>query len=142
MAELPDAILAEKENVETALVGLSEALARNSRSVVELTAIGWFLQSIYNGIENMLKQALAAGRVEIPRSDRWHQDLLKRSTSTGVISDALAQEFKDYLGFRHFIVHGYGFMLQEPPLTELASRLPGVWSRFLSEIDRYFRGLQ
>jgi uncharacterized protein YutE (UPF0331/DUF86 family) len=89
----------------------------------------------------MLKQALAAGKVEIPRSDRWHQDLLKRATSTGVISETLAQELKDYLGFRHFVVHGYGFMLREPPLTELATHLPEVWSRFMSEIEDYFRGL-
>jgi hypothetical protein len=46
MAELPEVILAEKENIETTMVGLNETLARKSRSVVELTAIGGFLEHL------------------------------------------------------------------------------------------------
>jgi uncharacterized protein YutE (UPF0331/DUF86 family) len=138
MADLPEEILAEKENVEVALRNLKEALARKDRSVVELTAIGGFLQNIYNGIENILKQALSAGGIGVPRSDTWHQQLLRQSMSSGIISASLAGELRDYLSFRHFFVHGYGFMLDEAKLQDLADRLPDVWARFLMEIDRRF----
>jgi uncharacterized protein YutE (UPF0331/DUF86 family) len=136
MAELREQIQAEKENVEVALANLREALSRSPRSVIELAASATFLHNVYNGIENILKQVLKTRAVEVPGADAWHQELLKRAASAGVIPGALAQELKDYLGFRHFFVHGYGFMLTEEPLQDLASRLPAIWERFMAEIER------
>jgi uncharacterized protein YutE (UPF0331/DUF86 family) len=138
MAELPESVLAEQENVETALANLRAATQSERKSIIELAATATFLQNIYNGIENILKQVFIARSIEIPRSDTWHQDLLKRSTAAGILSADLARELKDYLGFRHFFVHGYGFMLEEAKLRDLATRLPDVWSRFMSEIARCF----
>jgi hypothetical protein len=42
------------------------------------------------------------------------------------------------MSFRHFFVHGYGVMLTEAPLQDLASRLPAIWATFMAEIDRAF----
>ncbi|MBM3330425.1 hypothetical protein FJY68_01080 [candidate division WOR-3 bacterium] len=134
MPQLRERLLAEKENVELALTNLSCAMARTDRTVVELTAAASFISSVYNGIENMLKQILADRSIDIPKSGMWHQELLKRSVAAEVVSPELAQELKEYLGFRHFFVHGYGFMVTESPLQDLASRLPDVWARFMSEI--------
>jgi hypothetical protein len=92
MAELPRTILAEKQNVETTFGGLREALARRDKSVVELTAIGAFLQNIYNGIENILKQSLQARGIEPPRSDAWHKELLERSAKAGIITAETADQ--------------------------------------------------
>jgi uncharacterized protein YutE (UPF0331/DUF86 family) len=138
MAELPESILAEQENVETALNNLQEVLHTGRKSVIELAATATFLHNIYTGIENILKQVFISRSLAVPKSDTWHQDLLKRSTAAGFISSGLAQELKDYLGFRHFFVHGYGFMLEEEKLEDLAAQLPGVWSKFMSEIERCF----
>ncbi len=136
MAQLRERVLAEKENVEMALANLSEAMARTDRSVVELTAAASFVHNVYNGIENILKQTLAARSIEMPKTGTWHQELLKRSVAEKVVSNELAQELKEYLGFRHFFVHGYGFMVTEEPLQDLAARLPAVWARFITEIER------
>ena len=111
MAELPESILAEQENVEAALGNLRQALSADRKSVIELAATATFVHNIYNGIENILKQVSLSRSLAVPKSDTWHQDLLKQSTAAGFISSELAQELKDYLGFRHFFVHGYGFML-------------------------------
>ena len=104
MAELPRTILAEKQNVEATLRGLKEALARPDKSVVELTAIGAFLQNIYNGVENILKQSLRTRGIEPPRSDAWHKELLEHSVKAGLISDDMADELYSYMSFRHFFV--------------------------------------
>ena len=140
MADLPRTILAEKQNVEATLDALGQALARPEMSVVELTAIGAFLQSIYNGVENILKQALRSRGIEPPRSDAWHKDLLERSVEAGLVSVGLADELYDYMSFRHFFVHGYGIMLTESPLQDLASRLPEVWARFMTEVGTALGG--
>ncbi len=138
MAELPESILAEKENIETALSNLRQVLQTGRKSVIELAATATFLHNVYTGIENILKQVFVSRSLAVPKSDTWHQDLLKRSTAAGFISPGLAQVLKGYLGFRHFFVHGYGFMLEEEKLQDLAVQLPGVWSKFMSEIERCF----
>ena len=140
MPQLHERVLAEKENVELALANLRQAMARKDRSVVELTAAASFVHNVYNGIENILKQVLAARSIEVPKVGAWHQELLRLSVTEKVVSNELTQELKEYLGFRHFFVHGYGFMVAEEPLQDLTSRLPAVWARFTSEIERALAG--
>ena len=86
MGKIPKQILAEKQNVEVALDNLKRAMARKNRSTIELAAIGTFLHNTYNGIENILKQALRLKNVQMPESDSWHKDLLSLSVSKGIIS--------------------------------------------------------
>ena len=62
MGSLPKSILAEKENVETALDNLKQAVARPERSVIELSAMATFLHNIYNGMENILKQDILCAK--------------------------------------------------------------------------------
>lgn len=135
MDNLTKQILAEKENVEQALANLDEAMAREEKSVVELAAISAFLHNIYNGIENILKQILKAKNVKIPKSGTWHKDLLTASQSFDIISEELSDRLYEYLTFRHFFVHAYGFMLEESPLEDLANNIPKVWLQFLEAID-------
>ena len=139
MGDLNKQILAEKENVEKALNNLKSAMERKEKSVVELAAIGTFLHNIYNGIENILKQILKAKGIEIPKTDTWHKDLLNLSVSRGVISEKLSDELYEYLTFRHFFVHAYGFMLEEDPLEDLANNIPEIWVQLLLEIENHLR---
>lgn len=139
MDKLPEQVLIEKENIEMALHNLQEALARKERTVIELAAISTFLHNIYSGIENIMKQILKMNNVEIPRSNTWHKDLLVLSKARGVISEDLSDKLYEYLTFRHFFVHAYGFMLEEAQLKDLAEDIPKVWKQFLFEIEVYLK---
>lgn len=139
MDKLPTQILAEKENVEMVLSNLKDAMARKEKSVIELAAIGTFLHNIYNGIENILKQILNAKNVEIPKSDTWHKELLNLSVSMGIISEKLSDKLYEYLTFRHFFVHAYGFTLEEKHLEDLANNIAEIWSQFLLEIENFLK---
>ncbi|MDD5616470.1 MAG: DUF86 domain-containing protein [Candidatus Methanoperedens sp.] len=136
MVELNKKILAEKENVEIALGNLKYTMARNEKTVIELAAIGTFLHNIYNGIENILKQVIKAKGVDIPESATWHKKLLNISVSKGIISDKLSDQLYEYLTFRHFFVHAYGFMLDEAHLEILAKDIPDIWLQFMEEIEK------
>ena len=136
MDRVPKQILAEKQNVETALDNLNKALTRTNKSTIELAAIGTFLHNIYNGIENILKQIAHLKSLEIPKSDSWHKDLLNLSVSKGIISEELSDRLYEYLTFRHFFIHSYGFMLEEKHLEGLATNIHDVWMRFMSEISQ------
>ncbi|MCJ7674428.1 MAG: hypothetical protein MUO33_04655 [Sedimentisphaerales bacterium] len=135
MGKIPKQILAEKQNVEVALDNLKRAMARKNRSVIELAAIGTFLHNIYNGIENILKQVLRLKNVEMPKPDSWHKDLLNLSVSKGIISETLSDQLYEYLTFRHFFIHSYGFMLEEKQLKGLAGNIHDIWAEFMSEIS-------
>jgi len=135
MANLPKEILAEKENVEKALNNLTDAIARPEKSIIELSAMAAFLHNIYNGIENILKQVLKIKDIKLPKSETWHKDLLNASVSLGIISERLSDELFEYLTFRHFFVHAYGFMLDEAQLEDLSNNIYKVWSQFLLEIE-------
>jgi len=137
MVDLTRKIAAEKQNVQKALDNLKDAMARKEKSTIELAAIATFLNNIYNGIENILKQVLKAKGTEISKSETWHKELLDLSVSLGIIPDKLSDQLYEYLTFRHFFVHAYGFMLEQTHLEELANNIPGIWSQFLSAIERY-----
>ena len=139
MANLARKIAAEMENVERALRNLQEATERKDKSTIELAAMATFLHNIYNGIENILKQILKAQGANIPKSQMWHKELLDSSVATGIIPEKLSDELYEYLTFRHFFVHAYGFMLQETHLESLTNDIPGVWTQFLAAIQRYRR---
>ena len=136
MDDLHRRILAEKENVEITLSNLKDAMARNEKTVIELAAIATFLHNIYNGIENILKQILKAKGIDIPESATWHKELLNLSESQGIISGKLSDQLYEYLTFRHFFVHAYGFMLDEAHLEVLANNIQDVWLQFTKEIEK------
>jgi uncharacterized protein YutE (UPF0331/DUF86 family) len=139
MGRLPRQILAEKQNVEVALDNLKEAMARAKKSAIELAAIGTFLHNVYNGIENILKQIVRLKSIEMPKSDSWHKELLDLSVSKGIISEELSDQLYEYLTFRHFFIHSYGFMLEEKHLQGLATNIHDIWVRFMSEISSAMR---
>jgi len=141
MVDLTKKIAAEKQNVEQALDNLKEAISRKEKSIVELAAIAVFLHNIYNGMENILKQVLKTKGTELRRSETSHKDLLELSLSAGIISEQLYDKLYEYLTFRHFFVHAYGFMLEEAHLENLANDIPGIWAEFLSAIEKSCRHL-
>ncbi len=137
MDSLSKKILAERENIEKALLNLEKALKRKRKTTIELAAIGTFLHNIYSGMENILKQILQDKNIKVSKSESWHKDLLNLSVTNKIISLSLSDELYEYLTFRHFFVHTYGFMLMEDQLTDLANNASRIWSEFLSEIKDY-----
>jgi len=135
MVQLEIRIQAERQNVESALDHLDEALARKPRTMVELAAIGTFLHNFYGGVENIAKQVLLEHEKKVPMSGSWHKDLLEATVDEGILTRALADELYEYLAFRHFFVHGYGHTLREKELEPLSKSARKVWKKFLGEIS-------
>jgi hypothetical protein len=139
LASLPKEILAEEQNVAGALALLKEAMSRTQRTGVELTAMATCMHNVYNGVENILKQVLRQQNVTLPPSPTWHKDLLNHAISTHVVSADLGILLFDYLGFRHFFVHAYGFKLDAEQISDLAQDIQSVWDRFTREVAAFFR---
>lgn len=142
MDKLYKQVLAEKENIQTALDNLKSAVERKEKTVIELAAIATFLHNLYNGIENILKQILFAQNIKIPDTPSWHKELLNISSSTGIISENLSNELYEYMTFRHFFIHAYGSMLDEEKLEVLTGNIQKVWSQFDLEIKKFLKSIE
>ena len=89
-------------------------------------------------MEHVTKQALRARDVPLPESETWHKDLLELALQEAVLSEESVEHLYEFLGFRHFFVHGYALMLQEAKLMSLANSANELWRRFLADIRKFY----
>jgi len=137
MADLNQKVYAEMENIEAVLTELDKVKDILNKELVVLVGIGGYLQNIYNGIENILKQILLFNDILIPNSPTWHKELLNLSVKNKVINKATAEEIGKYLFFRHFFTHSYGFLIEERKIKPLMDDAHKIYSSFKKEIEDY-----
>ena len=137
MASVKNKILAEIENIERVLIELENVKTKQTKELVVLVGIGAFLQNIYTGMENILKQMLLHQNISIPESPTWHKDLLNLAADNNFISKETVDKIGRYLFFRHFFTHAYGFLIDEDKLKPLMDDISKVYSEFKREIDEY-----
>ena len=137
MASVKDKILAEIENIEKVLIELENVKNKPTKELVVLVGIGAFLQNIYTGMENILKQMLLHQNISIPESATWHKDLLNLAFDNNLISKETVDIIGKYLVFRHFFTHAYGFLIDEEKLEPLMDNISEVYSEFKREINEY-----
>jgi uncharacterized protein YutE (UPF0331/DUF86 family) len=137
MDNLKKQIAAEEENINIALDNLKKVMKVKRRTVIELVAMGAFLSNIYNGIENILKQILIAKGKRISNTSNWHKNLIKFSVEFGIISEELSAKLYDYLGFRHFFIHGYSFNLNWGRMKSLVKDINELWLELKNCISEF-----
>lgn len=111
MASIKERIHAEMENITRILIELEKVKNRPNKELVVLVGIGAYLQNIYTGMENILKQLLSHKNIPIPHTPTWHKDLLNLAIEHNFITKETANKIGKYLFFRHFFTHAYGFLI-------------------------------
>ena len=142
MASVKEKIYAEIENITKVLIELEKVKDRSNKELVVLVGIGAYLQNIYTGMENILKQLLLHKNTPIPDTPTWHKDLLNLAVEHNFISKETADKIGKYLFFRHFFMHAYGFLIDETKLKPLLDNLPDIYSEFKREIDNYLSKIE
>jgi uncharacterized protein YutE (UPF0331/DUF86 family) len=132
MSPLKKRLHAECEQIQQALELIPEQL--DVLSPLELAGLGSVIHSIYNGLENMLKQIFKEERIELPDSAFWHKELLDRACRDGIISTQTLELLKEYAGLRHFFVHAYCPRLDLERLRPLVEKASYVVDQFLRDI--------
>ena len=131
--------LAQIAQLLAAYADLFTRVQQRPPDLVEITAIASVLHSFYNGVENIFLSIAKGCDHQVPTGAQWHRDLLAHmmhgTEHRGrVISAALAQKLRNYLGFRHVYRHSYAFFLEWSELQELVTALPALWVHMQEEL--------
>ena len=110
-------VLSKIEDLELALAHMLNAEQKQQQLKLQFpgaydanfhaAGIATHIQGIYTQIESLLKQAIEATDGRLPKSDTWHQDLIRLAGMTiagerGPLLDADGvKSMKAVLGFRH-----------------------------------------
>jgi len=111
---------------------LFNVLASRDPDFIELTASGSLLHSFYNGIENIFIMIEKHYGENINESASRHKELLKNARISTknrkkVISDKTAERLSQYLMFRHFFRHAYGFQMDWKKMKHLVDDIETLW---------------
>lgn len=128
-------IEAEYEAIEKTLAAIPQK-PLSQLSKLELAGVAVLLNNFYNGVENILKQVFKKLSLKLPEGPAWHQDLINSSINENIISEVLAEEISEYMGFRHFVAHGYAFNLNTERIQELTDSVLNTFKKFKEEINK------
>ena len=109
---------------------------------IELCAVGSMLHSYYNGIENILL-IISKNIDEMSfSSSKWHSELLnamfeKNNKHPAVFSDELKTALTNYMNFRHFFRHSYGYSLQWEKAAPLFLGIQENWDKVKSALQNF-----
>jgi len=112
--------------------------------MVEAAALGLFLHSFYNGIENIIKFIMKEKYGKLPSSNKWHKELLdqcfiKDDNQKELFSEDLKIVLDDYLSFRHFIRNTYSYKIKWERMEYLILDVSKNWNNIKAEINEYVR---
>jgi hypothetical protein len=118
-------------------------LAQNKTpDMIETAALGLFLHSFYNGIENIIKSVIKQNYDKLPAGNKWHKELLdlcfiKNIDQNALFSEKLKSVLDDYLSFRHFIRNTYNFKIKWERMEHLILDIDKNWNDIKTEINNY-----
>jgi hypothetical protein len=134
MSAETDYLRAERESLLRTLHLIDDLLQKEVRSQYETIALGKLLQDLYTGLERILRALLEGSHVHVEKTESWHKDLLLAARKHSLVRESEFEAFGKLLLFRHVQVHGYGFMLQDNRLVDIARSVTGTCHDFLRRL--------
>ncbi len=120
MSAESDYISAESQNILRTTTLIRNLLEKKKLTDYEVIALGKLLQDVYTGIERILRSQLDTRNIKIKKTENWHKQILLSARDQSLVSQEQFEAFRNLLLFRHLQIHGYGYMLEEERLRELA----------------------
>jgi hypothetical protein len=109
---------------------------------IEMSAGAMVLHSFYNGIENILLLILKHYNEQLPNSNKWHMELLDKAFVSDknrkqILSNESQKRLEEYLKFRHFVRHSYGFQLEWERMEDLINGINSFWETIKKDINNF-----
>jgi len=111
---------------------------------VEKCGIALILQSFYNGIEKIMLLIMKNKDVELPNGIKWHKELFDNAfkgtkNRTNIFREEIYEQLNDYLQFRHFARHTYGFQLKWEKMKNILFDMKIIWERIKEDIKIFIK---
>lgn len=147
---LKNDVLYEQSQIEIVISDIQKLVGESTRDDMnrdQKTAIAGYLMNFYNGVENIMKRIAKDYYRKFPKGELWHKQLIKQSLNPPNGKEALFSKdvidgLYDYLGFRHFFIHGYGFMLSWDKMEPLVKKAPKLWENIKEDINLFLEKLE
>ena len=109
---------------------------------IEISAVGSTLHSFYNGLENIFLLIQKEIDKTNSQSERWPSELLDsmfKATKNrpSIFDESLRDPLSDYMGFRHFFRHSYGYHLRWDLAKPLFENITSVWNLTKESIQKF-----
>ena len=104
-----------------------------------MSASAMFLHSFYNGIENILRLIIQFYDKNLPNNIKWHTELLEKAfilneNRKNIFQKEIQEKIEEYLKFRHFVRHSYGFQLEWERMEDLINDINDFWTNVKEDI--------
>ena len=111
---------------------------------VERCGIALILQSFYNGIEKMMLLIVKNKDKKLPNGIKWHKELFdntfkENKNRTRIFREELYEQLNDYLQFRHFVRHAYGFKLKWEKMKNILFDMYALWEKIKEDINVFIK---
>ncbi|MGA1262708.1 MAG: nucleotidyltransferase family protein [Prochlorothrix sp.] len=106
------------------------------------------LHNFYVGVERILEEIAKAIDGSLPQGANSHQALLEQMALNlpqlrpPVLRPETLAQLQPYRGFRHVLVHRYGFELEDDRIQALIDRLSPCWADFQRDIQGFLGTLE
>ncbi|WP_448572261.1 ribonuclease toxin HepT-like protein [Trichothermofontia sp.] len=135
----------ELAKIETATrTAISQAnKAENTGDLDYLQAAALSLQNFYMGVEQAFEQIAKQVDESLPTGASSHQELLEQmaldipNIRPAVITSSTLRQLNQYRGFRHIVIHRYGFELQPERVRTLVEELSQCYEELSHDMESF-----
>ena len=108
---------------------------------IEASAAGSFLQSFYNGLESIILLIFKGIGEDIPNDLQWHKKLFEKAFEPTenrplLFRKEYKEQLAEYLSFRHFFRHAYGYEIDWQRLKPLIGDVEELWKNLEKDLTR------
>jgi hypothetical protein len=110
--------------------------------LIECSAAALLLHSFYNGIENILLIIMKSKENSSLSSNKWHTELLDNAfvstdNKSVIFRNEIKETLQDYLSFRHFVRHTYGFRIKWEKMEDKLNNLKEIWEVLKEDLNKF-----
>jgi predicted nucleotidyltransferase len=140
-SRLEDEMIALENNVEKLMMLLEQA--ETIPEIALTPALASYIADFYTGCERISERVAVTFDDGLPRSDNWHQELLKQVAEWGgdnrppLWSGSLLLELDEYRKFRHLARHIYNIELKLDKVLALAQNVQPVLTKIKQAISLF-----
>lgn len=133
------------EEIEAGLAQLAQRAAPPSQ--FEMNALGSYIHQFYTGCERILERIAIQIDGALPGGVFSHANLLAQmareqpGVRPPILNEGLWLHLQDYLKFRHFFRHAYGYTLEWAKLRPLVEEVAATLANLREQLDVFFNAL-